>query len=141
MMNVPDAATPADRPQKKLDDPAPVNALRSRTKAFALKLIGFYGDLPVTTVAQILGKQALRSGTSVGAHYREACRARSVAEFVSKCEVALQEIDETSYWLELLDDSGLGNDAQLLWLRTECAELTAILVASVNTAKKRRAEA
>jgi four helix bundle protein len=76
--------------------------LRTRTKQFALRIIRLFGALPDTVVAQVLGKQVLRSGTSVGAHYREGHRARSTAEFVSKLEVGLQELDETSYWLELL---------------------------------------
>ena len=73
--------------------------LKKRTKNFALDVICLYSQLPKTTEAQILGKQVIQSGTSVGAHYREASRARSVAEFVSKTEVALQELEETTYWL------------------------------------------
>ena len=69
---------------------------------FALRIIKLYAALPKTTEAQVLGKQILRSGTSVGAHYREACRAKSDADFISKIEGALQELDETLYWLELL---------------------------------------
>jgi four helix bundle protein len=71
-----------------------------RTKAFAIQIIRLYVRLPKTTLAQVLGKQFLRSGTSVGAHYREATRARSTAEFVSKIECGMQELEETSYWLE-----------------------------------------
>ena len=67
--------------------------LRARTKAFALRIVRLYASLPKTTEAQVLGKQLLRSGTSVGAHYREAHRARSDAEFVSKIEIALAELD------------------------------------------------
>src|ERR1700729_1209252 len=76
--------------------------LRERTKQFALRIIRLYASLPKTTEAQVLGKQILRSGTSVGAHYCEACRARWGAEFISKTEVAIAELDETGYWLELL---------------------------------------
>src|SRR4030067_1356104 len=79
--------------------------LRERTKRFALEIIKMYSSLPKTTEAQILGKQVLRSGTSVGAHYREGIRARSNAEFISKIEGALQELEETGYWLELLLES------------------------------------
>jgi four helix bundle protein len=79
--------------------------LRKRTKLFALRIIKLYASLPKSTEARILGKQVVRSGTSVGAHYREAKRARSTAEFISKVEVALQELDETIYWLELLCES------------------------------------
>jgi four helix bundle protein len=71
--------------------------LRVRTKAFALRIVLLSAALPKSTEAQVLGKQVLRSGTSVGAHYREAHRARSTAEFVSKLECGLQELDETCY--------------------------------------------
>src|SRR5436309_16087929 len=76
--------------------------LQVRTKFFALRIVRLYCSLPKTTEAQVLGRQLLRSGTSVEAHYREAMRARSVAEFISKVEGGLQELEETSYWLELL---------------------------------------
>lgn len=79
--------------------------LKERTKEFALRIIRLYGKLPSRTDAQVLGKQLLRSGTSVGAHYREATRARSTAEFVSKLGGGHQELEETSYWLELLAES------------------------------------
>lgn len=112
--------------------------LRLRTKDFALRVIRMYVALPRTPVAQVLGHQALRSGTSVGAHYREACRARSTAEFISKVECGLQELDETSYWLELVAESGTLSEKRLAALRQEAHELTAILVTSVRTAKKNR---
>jgi four helix bundle protein len=111
--------------------------LRERTKEFALRIVRLYAALPKTTEAQVLGKQALRSGTSVGANYREATRARSTAEFVSKVGVSLQELGETDYWLELLAASGIVPEARLADLRNELNELTAILVSSVKTAKKR----
>jgi four helix bundle protein len=71
--------------------------LRDRTKAFALRIIRMFSVLPTSRAAQVMGSQVLRSGTSVGAHYREACRSRSVAEFISKMEGGLQELDETAY--------------------------------------------
>ena len=74
-----------------------------RTKSFSLALIKFYSKLPKTTEAQVIGKQLLRSGTSVGAQYHEAKQARSKAEFISKIGGALQELEETIYWLDLLD--------------------------------------
>src|SRR6266480_4014056 len=81
--------------------------LKPRTKAFALRVIRMYSTLSKSdSVAQILGKQVLRSGTSVGANYREANRARSKAEFISKIGDSLKEAEETEYWLELLVDSG-----------------------------------
>ena len=111
--------------------------LRERTKNFAVRITRPYAPLPKTTEAQVLGKQVLRSGTSVGANYREATRARSTAEFVSKVGVSPQELEETDYWLELLVDSGIIPEARLTDLRNELNELTAILVSSVKTAKKR----
>ena len=110
--------------------------LRERTRDFALRIIRLYCSLPNTALPQVLGKQALRSGTSVGAHYREAYRARSRAEFVSKIEGGLQEMEETVYWLELLVDSGVIPARRLADLRKEAEELTAILASSAMTAKK-----
>jgi four helix bundle protein len=110
--------------------------LRPRTTAYALRIIRLYGSLPKTTEAQVMGRQLLRSGTSVGAHYREATRARSRAEFVSKIEGALQELDESSYWLELLGQSGIVSKQLLADLCTETDELIAIFTTSTMTAKR-----
>jgi four helix bundle protein len=110
--------------------------LQKRTKSFALRIIRMYVALPKTTEAQVIGKQVLRSGTSVGASYREAMRARSRAEFISKIECGLQELEETTYWLELLVDSEIIPEERLKELRKEAEELIAILVSSVKTAKK-----
>jgi four helix bundle protein len=85
----------------------------------------------------VLGKQLLRSGTSVGAHYHEATRARSNAEFISKLQAGLQEIEESNYWLNLLIDSGIVKKEKLSELCREADELTAIFVASVKTVKRR----
>lgn len=112
--------------------------LCERTKAFALRIIRLYSSLPRTGAAQVLGRQVLRSGTSVGAHYREACRARSSAEFISKIEGGLQELEETSYWLELLVEGDLATEKRLADLRHEAEELTAIFASSAMTAKKGR---
>src|ERR687887_2669556 len=109
--------------------------LHARTKSFALRIVRLYCSLPKTTEAQVLGKQVLRSGTSVGAHYREAMRARSVAEFISKVEGALQELEETVYWLELLIESEIVPEVRLSDLLREAKELIAMLVASARTAK------
>lgn len=76
--------------------------LKERTKAFALRIIRLFVALPKTTEAQVIGKQVLRSGTAFGAHYREAYRSRSDAEYIAKIELALQELEETGYWMELL---------------------------------------
>jgi|SRR5438876_3324251 len=112
--------------------------LRKRTKLFALRIIKLYASLPKSTEAQVIGKQVLRSGTSVGAHYREAKRARSTAEFISKIEGALQELDETIYWLELLTESGIVPEARLTNLKREAEELMKMLVSSAKTAKKHK---
>jgi len=110
--------------------------LRTRTKAFALRIIRLYSALPKTTEAQVIGRQLLRCGTSVGAHYREANRAKSTPDFISKIEGGLQELDETDYWLELLGDSEIIPPSRLVDSRTETNELIAIFVTSVKTAKK-----
>lgn len=100
--------------------------LMPRTKEFALRVVRMFSALPKTTEAQVLGKQALRSGTSVGSNYREAQRARSKAEFIAKIGDCLKELDETAYWLELLADSGIIVPAKLVGLRDECSQLLAI---------------
>jgi four helix bundle protein len=111
--------------------------LKDRTTAFALSIVRLYASLPKVTVAQVLGKQLLRAGTSVGAHYREGTRSRSDAEFISKLEGALQELEETRYWLELLAAERLGPQADVASLAGESAELAAMLTASVKTVKRR----
>ena len=110
--------------------------LIERTKQFALRVIRLFVSLPKTGEAQVLGKQLLRSGTSVGANYREAHRARSRAEFAAKCGDALREIEESSYWLELLEESGIVPATKLKDLRNETHELTAIFVTIVTKSKK-----
>ena len=102
--------------------------LKPRTKAFALRVIRMYSELPKNNgVAQLLGRQVLRSGTSVGANYREASRGRSKAEFISKIGDCLKEIEETEYWLELLVDSGCVPGSQMADLLDETRRLIAIL--------------
>ena len=112
--------------------------LKVRTKAFALRIIRLYAALPKSVESQVIGKQVLRSGTSVGAHYREACRSRSNAELISKIEGGLQELEETSYWLELLAESNIVPQAKLDNLRSEANELTAILVTCVKAVKRKK---
>lgn len=112
--------------------------LKDRTKSFALRVIRLYCALRQTVLAQTLGKQVLRSATSGGAHYREGMRARSNAEFISKIEGGLQELEETAYWFELLVDSEVVAAHKLSALQKEADELTAMLVKSVKTAKARR---
>src|SRR5258708_4228664 len=113
--------------------------LKPRTKAFALRVIRMFSTLPKNdTVAQVLGKQVLRSGTSVGANYREASRARSKAEFISKLGDSLKEIEETEYWLELLVDGGCVSAAKLPGLRDKTRQLIAIFASAEMTAKSKR---
>ena len=109
--------------------------LRVRTKTFALRVIKLYVSLPKSAEAQVPGKQVLRSGASVGAHYREACRAKSDADFVSKIEGALQELDETSYWLELITESGTFTEERLKPLHDEANELISMFVTMVKNVK------
>jgi four helix bundle protein len=115
----------------------PVVDLRKRTKQFSLRIIRLFCALPKTTEAQVIGKQLLRSGTSVGAHYREATRARSNAEFISKLEGGLQELEESAYWLELLGEANIMKADLLADLLKEADELTAILVTCVKNARKK----
>ena len=114
--------------------------MKERTKDFALRIVRLYASLPRSVIAQTLGKQVLRSGTSVGAHYREAVRSRSDAEYASKVEGALQELEETSYWLELLADAGVCQPGTAAALRGEADELTAMLVACARKAKSKKGQ-
>src|SRR2546421_6457095 len=111
--------------------------LKQRTKKFALRIIKLYSALPRRGDAQILGNQILKSGTSVGAHYREACRAKSNADFISKVEGALQELDETTYWLELIGEAEILPMSRLQPLHDEAEELLAILVTIVTKVKRK----
>jgi four helix bundle protein len=109
--------------------------LRDRTKAFALRVIRLYRSLPYKTDAQVMGKQLLRSRTSVAANYRAVCRARSKAEFVAKIGVVVEEADEVVLWLELMTESGIVPLAKTEGLLKEANELTAIFAASQRTAR------
>jgi len=107
--------------------------LRDRIKDFALRVLRMFSTLPKTAEAQVLGKQALRSGTSVGANYREAYRGRSKAEFIAKCGDSLRELEATSYWLELLVDAEIVGADRLAPLRRECDELTVLLPSAFSS--------
>lgn len=122
---------------KEMMKNADVQDLRTRTKEFSLRVIRMFTALPKTTVAEVLGKQVLCSGTSVGANYREAGRSRSKAEFIAKIGDCLKELDETAYWLELLVESTLIPSSKLAGLRDECDQLLAIFTAASKTAKSR----
>ena len=110
--------------------------LKKRTRQFALDVIKLVEKLPQNQTCRILGNQLLRAGTSVGANYRAACRAKSTADFISKMGTVEEESDESGYWMELLVDSGKLKPAEASSLIKEAGELTAITVASINTARK-----
>lgn len=112
-------------------------AMKARTKAFALRVIKLTESLPTTRAADVIGKQLLRSGTSVGANYRASRRGKSRADFIHKLAIVEEEADESAYWLELLVESGILPHAKLADLMRECDEITAIIVASIRTAKNR----
>lgn len=112
--------------------------LKVRTREFALRVIRLYSSLPKNTVAQVIGKQVLRSGTSVGAHYREGYRSRSNAEFVSKIEGGIAELEETLYWMELLIESKIIDDEKMKNIMNEANELAAILTTCVKNVKKKK---
>jgi len=114
---------------------SPQQELRQRTKSFALRILRLFRSLPKSTEALVLGKQLLRSGTSIGANYRSAGRARSKAEFVSKISVVLEESDETVFWLELLYESEIVKPELLHDLLREANELTAMFSAAQQTAR------
>jgi four helix bundle protein len=112
--------------------------LQNRTKVFAVRIIHTFAALPKAEAARIIGRQFLRSGTSVAANYRAASRARSKAEFISKLGVVVEEADETLFWLDLLVDSGLVRLQVVEALRAECDELVRIFSSSLATARSNR---
>ena len=109
--------------------------LGQRTKGFALRIIRMTASLPASSASRVLGNQILRSGTSVGANYREANRARSKAEFIAKIGECLKEIDETCYWLELLGESEIVKSSKLSELLDESRQLMAIFITILKTSK------
>jgi four helix bundle protein len=112
--------------------------LKERLKKFALRIIRLYSALPKRGPALVLGNQVLRSGTSPGAHYSEARRAKSDADFISKIEGALQELDETQYWLELIDEAQIFPVERLKPLHKEAEELISIFGTITKNVKRRR---
>jgi four helix bundle protein len=112
--------------------------LKNRTKQFALRVLKLVAALPKTTEGRALGNQLLRSGTSVGANHRAACRGRSKAEFSARLGTAEEEADESAYWMELIIDGSLLPKAKVEALRQEACELTAIMVSSRLSASGRR---
>lgn len=114
--------------------------LKRRLKSYALRILKIYDSLPKHGSVHIITHQLARSGTSPGAHYREACRAKSDADFISKIEGGLQELDESHYWLELLVDGDHISDQKLLPLIEETNELIAIFVSIVTKVKSRKSK-
>ena len=112
--------------------------LKQRTKLCALGVITFVESLPRSRTAEILGRQLLRSGTSVRANYRSACRARSTAEFISKKGIVEEKVDESIYWMELLVEGGIIQLKDAHNLITEGNELLAIVISSIKTARNNR---
>jgi four helix bundle protein len=109
--------------------------LKDRTRDFALRIIRLYIALPKRSESQIIGKQVLRSGTAAGANYREGLRARSKSEYAAKLNIGLMELEETLYWLELMEQAGIVPASRLALIKAETCELTAIFVALIKMAK------
>lgn len=114
--------------------------LKLRTKKFALRVVKLYRALPKTEEAKIVGKQLLRSGTSVGANYRAVCRARSMAEFISKLGIVIEEADESVFWLEIIVEADIMKKELVQDLLTEAGEITAIMVTSSNSASRHKSK-
>jgi len=110
--------------------------LMKRTKAFALDIVRFVEELPSGKTADVMGRQLLRSATSVGANYRAACRARSKADFVNKLGLVEEEADESRYWLELLTETAVVQPSLTNTLSTEADEITAMVVASIKSTRR-----
>ena len=113
--------------------------LQQRTKSYALRVIRLVESLPPTRTADVIGKQLLRAGTAVGANYRAARRSRSPADFIAKLGIVEEEADECLYWMELLIDSGLVPATRLESLHDEGNQILAIIIASIRTARARKA--
>ena len=113
------------------------NYLKERTKKFALRIIQLTESLPRKRAADVIGKQLLEAGTSVGANYRAVCRARSPADFISKMGIVEEETDETIYWMELLIESGLVQKNDISNVIEEANQILAMTVSSIKTAKSR----
>jgi len=109
--------------------------LKQRTKQFAIRIVTIFRSLPHSPDAQTLGKQLLRSGTSVGANYRAVCRARSQTEFIARMGIVVEEADETVFWLELLSETGVVRPERTQDLLNEANELVKIFGASLRTSK------
>ena len=112
--------------------------LKQRTCEFALRVIRWTEALPRNRVGEVIGRQLLRSGTSVGANYRAECRAKPNADFIAKLGIVEEELDESAYWMELREETGMMKLEKLQSLKSETDELLAIIVTSIKTARKNR---
>ena len=112
--------------------------LEDRTKRFSLDAIRILGTLPKNYIGEVMGRQLLKSGTSIGANYREANRAESKADFIHKLAISEKEASETVYWLELMSEAGIGDRGEVVRLLQEVAELLAIFTAAGRTSKSFR---
>ena len=118
--------------------PRPMKHLKDRTKRFAIDVIQFCNSLPNDGVYRVVKNQLLRSGTSVAANYRAACRAQSRAAFIAKLAIVEEEADESEFWLELIEEIGTNKNPLLIKLKKEASQITAIIVASKKTARNRK---
>jgi len=125
-------------PRSELRLPRSKDVLKERTKQFALRVIRLASTLPETHEGRVFRGQLLRCGTSVGANYRSAKRARSTADFINKMGIVEEEADETMYWIELIVESDLMDESRTADLYKEANEIVAMVVASINTARKRK---
>jgi len=114
--------------------------LKTRTKLFAINVLHLCKRIPKTEENNVIKHQLAKSGTSVGANYRAACRARSQNEFISKICIVNEEADESAYWLEIIREAGILNDDSTRLLQKEANELNAIFTAASNTARRNRFE-
>ena len=112
--------------------------LKDRFKQFALRIIRLCQSLPKDKVSDIIGGQLLRAGTSVGANYRAACRAKSTADFIHKLQIVEEELDESLYWMELLIEGKIITEHLLKDLMTEGNELLSIIISSIKTTKSKK---
>ncbi len=125
-------------PRSEVRVPRSKDELKERTKQFALRVIRLASTLPEMPEGKVIRGQLLRCGTSVGANYRAAKRARSTADFINKMGIVEEEADETMYWIELTVESGLMDESRTADLYKEADEIVSMVVASINTARKRK---
>lgn len=134
-MHVGFAESPAERSLLNRMD---ANEFKSRTKSFGLRIVKLTEALSKSRTSDVIGRQLLRCGTSVGANYRAACRAKSQADFIAKMKIVEEECDESVYWIELLVESGQVKEHLMSDLLKEAGEIPAMVVASIKTSRARQ---